>query len=122
MSADKGFEQIISWKKARELNKQIYRLTQKNQFSKDFALRDQIRRASISVSSNIAEGFGRKSDKEFVYFLNIAQASCCEVKSQLHLALDVEYLNEEEFKGAYDLCDEISRTIFGLIKHLSNKN
>ena len=122
MSVAKGFEQIISWQKARELNKIIYRLTQKGQFSKDFGLSDQIRRASISISSNVAEGFGRKTNKEFIYFLNIAQASCYEVKSQLYLAFDLEYLNKEEFENTYNLCEEISKTIFGLIKHLNSKN
>ncbi len=101
MSGDKGFEQIISWRKARELNKEIYRLTKDSKFSKDFALRDQIRRASISISSNIAEGFGRKSNKEFIYFLNVAQASCYEVKSQLYLALDIEYIMESEFSDSF---------------------
>lgn len=115
---EKGFEQIISWKKARELNREIYSLTQKSDFSNDFALRDQIRRASISISSNIAEGYGRASNKEFVYFLNIALASCYEVKSQLYLAYDIQYASELEFKILYSLCDEISKTLFGLIKHL----
>ncbi|MGB5499696.1 MAG: four helix bundle protein [Maribacter sp.] len=115
---EKGFEQIISWKKARELNREIYSLTQKSDFSKDFALRDQIRRASISISSNIAEGYGRASNKEFVYFLNIAQASCYEVKSQLYLAFDIQYVSELVFKTLYAICDEISKTLFGLIKHL----
>lgn len=119
---EKGFEQIISWNKARELNKEIYRLTNVISFSKDFALRDQIRRASISISSNIAEGYGRKTNKEFVYFLNVAQASCYEVKSQLYLAIDVEYINKVEFEKAYGICEEISKTIHGLIKYLESKN
>ena len=122
MSADKGFEQIISWKKARELNKEIYRLTKEVDFSKDFALVNQIRRASISVSSNIAEGYGRKTDKEFIYFLNVAQASCYEVKSQLYLALDIEYISKVEFEKIFSICDEISKTLHGLIKHLNNKS
>ncbi|WP_350289408.1 four helix bundle protein [uncultured Croceitalea sp.] len=122
MSADKGFEQIISWKKARTLNKEIYRLTKGLEFSKDFALRDQIRRASISISSNIAEGYGRKTDKEFIYFLNIAQASCYEVKSQLYLAFDIAYITKMEFEKVFLNCDEISKTVYGLIKHLTKKS
>ncbi|WP_318311195.1 four helix bundle protein [Flagellimonas crocea] len=117
----KGFEQILSWQKARELNKEIYKITEVNKFGKDFALRDQIRRASISISSNIAEGFGRKSDREFIYFLNVAKASSYEVKSQLYLALDIEYLDDEVFRRLYEICDEISMTIHGLIKHLEKK-
>ena len=120
--SEKGFEQIISWKKARALNKQIYGLTKKPSFSKDFGLRDQIRRASISISSNIAEGYGRKTNKEFIYFLNVAQASCYEVKSQLYLALDIDYISNKEFEDSFLICDEISKTIHGLIKHLENKN
>lgn len=118
---EKGFEQIISWKKGRELNKRIYQVTSESQFNKDFALRDQIRRASISISSNIAEGFDRKSQKEFIYFLNVAQASSYEVKSQLYLALDVDYITQEEFDVLFSLCEEISKTIYGLIKHLEKK-
>ncbi|WP_298793049.1 four helix bundle protein [uncultured Allomuricauda sp.] len=118
---NRGFEQIISWKKARNLNKEIYELTRQVAFSKDFALRDQIRRASISISSNIAEGYGRKTNKEFIYFLNVAQASCYEVKSQLYLAMDVEYVNNAEFEKVYGICEEISKTIYGLIKHLESK-
>ncbi|MEM9078271.1 MAG: four helix bundle protein [Bacteroidota bacterium] len=118
---DKGFEQMVCWNKARELNKEIYILTSESRFSKDFALREQIRRASISISSNIAEGFGRKTDKEFIYFLSIAKASCYEVKSQLYLAMDVNYIDKAVFKKVYNLCDEISKTVFGLIKYLERK-
>lgn len=107
--------------KARQLNKEIYKVTSDKGFRRDFALRDQIRRASISISSNIAEGYGRKSSKEFIYFLNVAQASCYEVKSQLYLATDIQYLDEEIFKTLYSLCDDISKTIHGLIKHLEKK-
>nr|WP_299337893.1 four helix bundle protein [Allomuricauda sp.] len=119
---DKGFEQIVSWKKARVLNKEIYRITSRASFGKDFALKDQIIRASISISSNIAEGYGRKTYKEFIYFLNVAKASCYEVKSQLYLAMDVDYIDKNAFKRIYDVCDEISKTIYGLIKHLEQKN
>nr|WP_297786452.1 four helix bundle protein [uncultured Allomuricauda sp.] len=119
---EKGFEQIVSWKKARELNKEIYKITCDNRFQRDFALRDQIRRASISISSNIAEGYGRKTNKEFIYFLNVAKASCYEVKSQLYLTMDIEYVDDEVFRKLYALCDEISKTLHGLIKHLENKN
>ncbi|MEE1961713.1 four helix bundle protein [Allomuricauda taeanensis] len=98
---EKGFEQIISWQKARRLNTEIYRVTDNSSFGRDFALKDQIRRASISISSNIAEGYGRKTDKEFIYFLNVAKASCYEVKSQLYLALDIDYLDKKMFEKIY---------------------
>jgi four helix bundle protein len=100
----------------------VYKFTSKTKFNSDLALRDQIRRASISVSSNIAEGYGRKSTKEFIYFLNVAQASSYEVKSQLYLAYDIDYLNKEEFDIIFSLCEEISKTLYGLIKHLEKQN
>ncbi len=118
---EKGFEQIVSWQKARKLNKEIYRITGFTEFSRDFGLRDQIRRASISISSNIAEGFGRKTNKQFIYFLNVALASCYEVKSQLYLAMDIDYVEKQEFERTYKLCDDISKTIYGLIRHLEQK-
>ncbi|WP_417870854.1 four helix bundle protein [Winogradskyella sp.] len=84
MAKFRSFEEIISWQKARELNKDIYNITNKNDsFSKDFGLRDQIRRSSISISSNIAEGFERETTKEFIRFLYIAKASSGEFRSQL---------------------------------------
>ncbi|MGN7513556.1 MAG: four helix bundle protein [Allomuricauda sp.] len=112
----------LSLAKRRELNREIYQIPSENEFCRDFALRDQIRRASISVSSNIAEGYGRKTNKEFIYFLNVAKASCYEVKSQLYLALDIEYLDDKNFRRLYAICDEISMTIHGLVKHLEKKN
>jgi len=94
-----SFEDIISWQKARELNKEIYHITNnENKFSKDFGLRDQIRRSSISISSNIAEGFERETTKEFVRFLYIVKASAGEFRSQLYLAFDLKYINDNQFK------------------------
>lgn len=106
--------------KARKLNKEIYKITCHGEFKRDFALRDQIRRASISISSNIAEGYGRKTNNGFIYFLNVAKASCYEVKSQLYLAMDIKCVDNEVFRSTYALCDEISKTIHGLIKHLES--
>jgi four helix bundle protein len=89
-----SFEEIIAWQKARELNAEIYRITIDNiLFSKDFGLRDQMRRASVSISSNVAEGFERETTKEFVRFLYISKASAGEFRSQLYLALDLNYLS-----------------------------
>jgi four helix bundle protein len=121
MTNNKGFEQIIAWQKARALNKFIYEITSKPKFIKDFALQHQIRKASISISSNIAEGYGRKSNKEFIQFLSIAKASCFELKSQLYLTHDVKYITDDEFKESYDLAEEVSKTIHGFIKHIENK-
>src|ERR1035437_3337191 len=91
-------EDIKAWQKARQLNIGIYKATTKDLFSRDFALRDQIRRSSISVLSNIAEGFERESKQEFIRFLSIAKASCGELRAQLYIANDLRYLSKEEFE------------------------
>ena len=114
----RSFEDIECWKKARTLNKLVYSKTNTNLFSKDFDLSRQIRRASVSISSNITEGFERSSDKEFAYFLNIAKASAGEVRSQLYLAYDLEYLNEKGFNELKNNTLEISKMISGFIKYL----
>ena len=114
----RSFEDIECWKKARALNKLVYSKTNTNLFSKDFDLTKQIRRASISISSDIAEGFERSCDKEFIYFLNVAKASADEVRSQLYLAFDLEYLNENDFNELKNNALEISKMISGFIKYL----
>lgn len=88
MSGFKSFEEIIGWQKARLLCGAVYKLTYKDAFKKDYGLVDQIRRASVSVMANIAEGYDRRGDKEFVRFLNIARGSLSEVKSHLFIAFD----------------------------------
>ena len=121
MAKFNSFEEIISWQKSRELNSDIYSLTNNNQsFSKDFGLRDQIRRSSISISSNIAEGFERETTKEFIRFLYIAKASAGEFRSQLYLAFDLKYITNEEFEKLKLKVNEVSRLISGLIKYLSS--
>jgi len=82
------FGEIESWKKSRELTKSIYRISLRERFFRDFGLRDQIRRAAVSILSNIAEGFERDGDKEFIQFLSLAKASCGELRAQLYVALD----------------------------------
>lgn len=115
----KSFEEINSWKKARIFNKMIYEISEKPNFKKDFDFVRQIRRASISISSNIAEGFERNTYKEFIYFLHVAKASAEEVRSQLYLAIDLEYITIQEFQDLLDYVTEISKLISGLIKYLS---
>jgi four helix bundle protein len=116
------FEDINAWKKARELTKEIYLLTNNGDFSKDYALKDQVKRCSVSVSSNIAEGFERQSDKEFARFLYIAKGSCGELRSQIYIALDVNYINKEQAQGIQNKAEEISKMIAGLIKYLKLSN
>lgn len=116
-----SFEGINSWQKARVFNKKIYLITESKAFKNDFAFVKQIRRASISISSNIAEGFERNTDKEFIYFLYVAKASAGEVRSQLYLAFDLEYITKQEFEELLESVSEISKLISGFIKYLSPK-
>lgn len=108
------FEDLIAWQKSRELANMIYQLTTDGNFARDFGFRDQIRRAAVSVMSNIAEGFERGSRADFHRFLVIAKASCGEVRSQLYLAKDIGYMDESSFNQAMALADEVSRIIGGL--------
>ncbi len=118
MSGFRRFEDILAWQKARVANKLVYKITTKGEFSRDFDLRSQIRRASISIMANIAEGYGRHSDKEFANFLNIAHASSYEVQSHLYAALDLDYINEAEFDSLYSAFEEVNRMTFALSKKL----
>ena len=118
MSKIETFEDIQSWQLARELTKAIYTISNDGLFAKDFGLRDQIRRASVSVMSNIAEGFERGSNKEFIQFLYIAKGSAGEVRAQLYVALDQTYINDEAFGQLSKKTTEISRMISGLIHYL----
>ncbi len=108
------FEDLIAWQKARQLTKEVYSITKSGEFSKDFGLKEQIRRASVSVMSNIAEGFERGGRSEFHHFLVIAKGSCAELKSQLYVAFDAEYIDADLFKNLYDLASEVSRIVGGL--------
>lgn len=120
MGKFKSFEEINSWQKARNFNKKIYEITDSESFKRDYDLVRQIRRASISISSNIAEGFERNTDKEFVYFLYIAKASAGEVRSQLYLALDLNYISKIEFEELFENVSDISKLISGFIKYLND--
>ena len=122
MSTIETFEDLDAWKIGRELSNHIYALTRKERFSRDYGLRDQIRRAAVSVMSNISEGFERGSNKDFVRFLFIAKGSAGEVRSLLYVALDQEYIDGEEFKKCYNLCVRSSKTTWGLIKSLRSKS
>jgi four helix bundle protein len=112
------FEDIEAWKKARELTRKIYTITSKGDFSKDYGLKDQIRRASVSVMSNIAEGFERDGNKEFRQFLSMAKGSAAEVRSQLYVAFDSGYLEDADFQTLNELAVEAGRLIGGLMRYL----
>jgi four helix bundle protein len=111
-----GFEGLIAWQKARMLTKQIYQLTTTGEFARDFGLRDQIRRAAVSILSNIAEGYDREGRAEFHHFLVIAKGSCAEVRSQLYVAYDAGYIEETHFDLLKSSTEELSRVIAGLRK------
>ncbi len=110
------FEDLIAWQKARELTRTIYQITAAGRFSKDFGLRDQIRRAAVSVMSNLAEGFERGGRAEFHQFLSVAKSSCAELRSQLYVALDATYLNPSTFRQLILQAEEVARIISGLRK------
>jgi len=112
------FEEIEAWQLARELARNVYRLTKKPGFSKDFGLKNQIREAAGSSMHNIAEGFDAESNAEFVRFLRYAKRSCTEVQSELYVALDQEYITPEEFQETYDLAGRTRAAIRGFINYL----
>ncbi|MGC8781225.1 MAG: four helix bundle protein [Anaerolineae bacterium] len=118
MATIKKFEEIEGWQKARELTGFVYEITRQGRFSRDFGLKDQIRRAAVSAMSNIAEGFERDGRAEFVQFLSIAKASTGEVQSQLYVALDQGYISQAEFERGYTLCQETANLIGGFMNYL----
>jgi four helix bundle protein len=115
MAAFKNFEEIMAWQKARILCKKVKILTEKPLFSKDFKLRDQILSSSGSIMDNIAEGFERQGNKEFVHFLYISKGSCGETRSQTYRALDSGYVTQEECDEILKDAIEISKMLHGLI-------
>jgi four helix bundle protein len=114
----KYFEDLDVWKEARRLTNEIYAATRDGAFSKDFGLRDQIQRAAVSIMSNIAEGFERGGNQEFLQFLYIAKGSCGEVRSQLYVALDQGYVTKEQFVPMFNSLRKQSGMLAGLIEYL----
>ena len=114
------FEEIEAWQTARELTKMIYLMTDQGNFSRDFGLKDQIRRASISVMSNIAEGFESQTHQQFIRYLGIAKASGGEVRSQLYVSRDMNYLTEEQFAAIFRIVEKASRQIARFISYLES--
>ncbi len=118
MATFERFEDIDAWKRARELTRGVYRVTGAGPFTKDWALRDQVRRASVSVMGNIAEGFERGGTREFIQFLATAKGSVAEVKSHMYVATDQRYVSDEQHARLADMADEIARMIGGLVAYL----
>lgn len=118
MAVIERFEDIEAWKKAREATRKIYEISSVGEFSRDFGLKDQIRRSSVSIMSNIAEGFERDGNREFINFLSIAKGSCGEAKSQMYVALDQGFVSLPEFNWTYNQLNETGRMIGGFMNYL----
>jgi len=116
------FEDLPIWQEARILAKDIYRLTSTEPFSKDYRFCGQIRAAAGSIMDNIAEGFEKENNKEFIQFLYIAKGSCGEVRSQLHRSRDVEFISDEEYKEYIDRSINLNTSIYNFIKYLKNSD
>ena len=113
-----GFEDVEAWRLGRELTKKVYEASSRGSFSRDFGLRDQIRRAAVSVMSNIAEGFECGGDKEFRQFLSLAKGSAGELRSQLYVAVDVGLLSQDQFAELYSLANDTARMVAGFMRYL----
>ena len=114
----KYFEDLETWKLSRKLTNKIYSISNDGKFAKDFGLRDQIRRAAVSIMSNIAEGYERGGNQEFIQFLSIAKASCGEVRSQLYVVMDQGYMNKKECEQLIDNGRKLSIMINNFIEYL----
>ena len=121
MAGFKRFEEIRGWQCARELVRDVYAVCKTSGLARDFALRDQLCRASVSAMSNIAEGFARNSHRDFAHFLDIARGSCIEVQSLLYVALDAGYVTNEEFEKLYEGAQATASLIGRLTSHLRNR-
>lgn len=114
----KSFEELKVWQTARRFVQSIYQLTSKNNFAKDYGLKDQIQKASVSIINNIAEGFERNNNKEFIRFLTFSKGSAAEVRSMLYVALDLRYISNEDFKANYNMSIDIITQTANFIKYL----
>jgi len=121
MSTVKSFEELTIWQEARELTSKIYILSKRFPKEELYGLTSQIRRASVSIMSNIAEGFNRRSTKEFINFLIISRASISEVQNDLYISLDLNYINKKDFETIYNHAQKISMSINKLITYLRSQ-
>jgi len=122
MGQIKKFEDLKCWQDARKLVSKVFRISQKGELAKDYDLKSQFKRASLSTMNNIAEGFARYHSKEFVRFLDFSQSSSAEVKSMLYLIEDLNYLDKEAVKDLHKNVDDLRNQTLGLIRYLNNRN
>lgn len=122
MATVERFEELEVWQAARDVVNAVYKASSNGAFARDYALRDQIRRAAISIPSNIAEGFSRHSNKEFIQFLFISKGSAAEVQSQLHTALDQEYILQGEFDRMYETLEIVAKQLSRFITYLKESS
>jgi four helix bundle protein len=115
------FEEIEAWQIGRDLSQFVYRVVKKEKFSKDYGLKDQVCRASVSIMANIAEGFDSGSRAEFARFLAYAQRSCSELQSEIYVALDQDYITKKEFDEIYSLASKVKSKIGAFIKYLKQR-
>ena len=122
MPTIRRFEDLRAWQKARDLTKDVYEISSRGHFARDFTLRDQIRRAAGSVMHNIAEGFDSGYDNEFIRFLRIARRSATEVQSELYIALDMNYIDQTVFDRIYNQATECKKNINSFISYLNRSS
>ena len=116
------FEEMPVWQEARALVNQVYNITNQGSFGKDFQFIDHLRRTAISIPSNIAEGFERDGNKEFINFLSIAKGSCGEFRCQLYIALDQNYINQKQFNEIHQKLIDVTKSINNLMRYLKNSD
>lgn len=121
MTTAKRFEDLEVWQKAKELTNSIYRFSSSEAFARDFGLRDQMRRAAVSVMSNIAEGFESQTQALFIRFLCIAKGSAGELRAQLYVALEQEYITRDEFETVFSLAESCSKKLAKFIQYLESQ-
>jgi len=121
MAVIERFEEIEAWREARNLTQQIYHVTRRGAFNRDLGLRDQIRRATVSIMANIAEGFDGGSNREFIRYLGYALRSATEIQSHLYVALDQGYIDEERFRALYQLATNVKNLIHGFLRYLRSR-
>lgn len=122
MATIKRFEEMEVWQHAMQLCSLIYEMSASGNLNKDYSLRDQLRKSAISVPSNIAEGYERDSKRQMIYFLVIAKGSCGELRTQLHLAKNLGYIEEVTYENLLEKCESVSKQLKGFINYLDKQN